>query len=79
MSRASLDQLDGRIRQPPLPYGHFNLGSVYPQRQSGPPNAPVNTIVASGIGEFDNVTGFTVQFTLTDGQVGPGATFPITA
>jgi hypothetical protein len=31
-----------------------------------PPKAPVNTIVASGIGEFDNVTGFTVQFTLID-------------
>lgn len=31
-----------------------------------PPKAPVNTIVASGVGEFDNVTGFTVQFTLID-------------
>jgi hypothetical protein len=31
-----------------------------------PPKAPVNTIVASGTGRFDNVEGYTVQFTLID-------------
>jgi hypothetical protein len=31
-----------------------------------PPKAPVNTIVASGTGRYDNVDGYTVQFTLID-------------
>ena len=31
-----------------------------------PPKAPVNTIVATGIGEYDNMTGFTIEFTLID-------------
>ncbi len=31
-----------------------------------PPKSPVNTIVASGTGRYDDVLGFTVQFTLID-------------
>jgi hypothetical protein len=31
-----------------------------------PPKSPINTIVASGTGRFDDVPGFTVQFTLID-------------
>jgi hypothetical protein len=38
-----------------------------------PPTAPVNTIVASGTGRYDNIEGYTVQFTLIDnGEPGAG-------
>src|SRR5215469_5929124 len=38
-----------------------------------PPKAPINTIVASGSGRYDNVEGYTVDFTLIDnGEPGAG-------
>jgi hypothetical protein len=35
-------------------------------KKPNPPTAPVNTIVASGTGRYDNVDGYTVQFELVD-------------
>src|SRR5262249_1982530 len=31
-----------------------------------PPNAPCNTIIAAGVGKFNNVDGYNIQFTFTD-------------
>src|SRR5262245_9120912 len=31
-----------------------------------PPNAPLDTLIGVGIGNYDNTDGFTIQFTLVD-------------
>jgi len=37
-----------------------------PNINQNPPNAPLDTLIGEGIGKFNNVDGFTIQFTLVD-------------